>query len=358
MSKQRKNTNRCRLKVESAGVVKFGLDVHKAQITVCRQIGGLLPQPAQIMGWEQAIEWIGKHVCAGSDLYRCYEAGPCGYGLHRRLKQMGVTNWVVAPQRWDERHRRVKTDKRDARELCQRLDRYVGGNTEAFAIVYVPSVEQERVRALCRQREAVGKERRRCELRGHGMMLSQGIHSPASWWQPSVWSQLDDELPLWLRKNLYWWQKQAVAFEGELILLTKEVEALAKGSLQPKGLGALSAAIIDAEILDWDRFSNRAQVASYTGLCPSEASSGGKRKQGSVTKCGNPRIRHYLVEAIWRMLAWQPDYRPLLKVRAATGPRMKKRATTAAARRLAVDLWRLRTGRCSAQELSLILFEV
>ncbi len=27
--------------------IKLGMDVHAAQITVCRQLGGLLPQPAQ-----------------------------------------------------------------------------------------------------------------------------------------------------------------------------------------------------------------------------------------------------------------------------------------------------------------------
>lgn len=350
--------NRSLLSVETADEIKFGLDVHKRQITVCRQVGGRLPQPAQKLGWDRAIDWMGKHKAAGSDLYSCYEAGPCGYGLHRCLSQMGVTNYVVAPQRWDERHRRVKTDKRDASELCQRLDRYVRGNTDAFARVYVPSIEQERVRALCRQRESVGKERMRCELRGHGMMLAQGIDAPGSWWKPSLWQELSETLPVWLSKHLVWWHKQAVALDTELRLLTKQVEALVKGSLQPKGFGALSAAVVDAEILDWNRFSNRSQVASYTGLCPSEASSGSKRKQGSVTKCGNPRIRHYLVEATWRMLAWQPDYPPLLKVRAATSKRMKKRAAAAAARRLAVDLWRLRTDRCSAEQLGLILFEV
>lgn len=358
MNNEPKKTSKSRVCVESGDRVKFGLDVHACQITVCRQIGGLLPQPSQKFSWQRAVDWMEAHVKSGGEVYSCYEAGPCGYGLHRRLDSLGVSNYVVAPQRWDERKRRVKTDKRDARELCQRLDRYVCGNTEAFATVYVPSVEQERVRALCRQREAVGKERKRCEVRGHGMMLCQGIQAPSGWWKESKWPQVSCELPIWLREHLRWWQKQAVAFEGELAELTKKVEALARGSLQPKGLGALSAAIIDAEILDWTRFGNRSQVGSYTGLCPSEESSGKKKKQGSVTKCGNPRVRHLLVEAIWRMLAWQPQYPPLHRVRAATSGRMKKRAVTAAARCLAVDLWRIRTGRCCADERGLILFEV
>ena len=357
MNTKREDTTNGVCGVEPSDVVKFGLDVHKKHVTVCRQQGGLLPQPGQHLSWDRAIEWVTAHASEG-EVYSCYEAGPCGYGLHRRLGEAGVTNYVVAPQRWDERNRKVKTDKRDARELCQRLDRYVRGNTEAFATIHVPSVEQEQVRSLCRQRSTVVKERMRCELRGHGMMLCQGIDAPAHWWKPSVWTEFCESVPLWLQKNLLRWQKLALCLEVELKGLTRQVESLAKGSLQPKGLGALSAALIDAEIIDWNRFSNRAQVASYTGLCPSEASSGGKRKQGSVTKCGNPRVRHCLVEATWRMLGWQPLYPPFLKVRAATDKRTKKRATVAAARRLAVDLWRLRTGRCSAQELKLELFVV
>ena len=68
------------------------------------------------------------------------------------------------------------------------------------------------------------------------------------------------------------------------------------------------AALLGSEVLDWGRFDNRRQVASYTGLCPSEQSSGGKRKQGSINKHGNPRVRHQLVEAVWRLEQWQPEY--------------------------------------------------
>ena len=112
-------------KAKEEQITKLGLDVHAGQITVCRQQEGLLAQPAQKMSWERCLEWIQKQVSSGWKVYSCYEAGPCGYGLHRQLTALGVTNYVVAPQRWDERGRQVKTDKHDARELADRLDRYV-----------------------------------------------------------------------------------------------------------------------------------------------------------------------------------------------------------------------------------------
>jgi transposase len=98
-------------------------------------------------------------------------------------------------------------------------------------------------------------------------------------------------------------------------------------------------------------------VASYTGLCPSEHSSGEKRKQGSISKHGNPRVRHHLVEAVWRLETWQPNYPPLKKLREANGARSRKRAAVAVARRLAIDLWRIESGQCSAQKLGLTLLK-
>ena len=340
---------------EETTLIKLGLDVHAKQITVCRQVDGLGPQPAQKMSWEKALKWIGEQVKSGAKVHSCYEAGPCGYGLHRMLEAMGVENLVIAPQRWDSSGQRVKTDKRDARELVDRLDRYLRGNKKAFAVVKVPSPEQEQTRCVARQREAALKEQMRCVLRGHGMMLAQGVQAPGGWWRPGRWEEFGAKLPAWLREQVGLWQKKAVEFEKEVAALSKQVSASGSAGALPKGLGSLTAALLGAEILDWKRFKNRRQVASYTGLCPGEHSTGQRRRQGAINKHGNPRIRHHLVEAIWRLEKWQPDYPPIKKLLAAGAGRARKRMAVAAARRLAVDLWRIETGQCSAQDLGLVL---
>jgi transposase len=116
-------------------------------------------------------------------------------------------------------------------------------------------------------------------------------------------------------------------------------------------------ALVSHEVCDWQRFTNRRQISAYTGLCPGEHSSGGKRVQGSVTKHGNPRLRAALVECAWRMVRFQPQYPPvkkrlaiLCKGSAATGAQRKK-AIVAVARQLAADLWRIHTKRCSLEQL-------
>ena len=141
-----------------------------------------------------------------------------------------------------------------------------------------------------------------------------------------------------------------------LLVLEEKIRALtvqlqsAAGPNQPRGLGQMTSVVIDREIGNWHRFNNRRQVGSYTGLCPGEYSSGNTRLQSCVTKHGNPRLRAALVELAWRMVRFQPNYKPILKWRALwlnvhwLVTLRAKKAIVAVARQLAIDLWRFRTG--------------
>jgi hypothetical protein len=70
---------------------------------------------------------------------------------------------------------------------------------------------------------------------------------------------------------------------------------------------------------------------------------------------GNSVVRYTLIESVWRMTRWQPDYPPIKKLRAMISKRGKRRLVVAAARRLAIDLWLWATGRATASELGLQL---
>ena len=79
----------------------------------------------------------------------------------------------------------------------------------------------------------------------------------------------------------------------------------------------------------------------------------------SVNKSGNPRVRAMLVEMVWRMIRWQPEYHALRKWMPVLGDAKgsataRKKAAVAVARQLAVDLWRLFTGQTTAEKLGLI----
>jgi len=176
-----------------------------------------------------------------------------------------------------------------------------------------------------------------------------GLSLAATWWHERTFPKL--ELPDDLRAQLASWQRVLLAIDAELSALTVQLQEAAPAWL-PSFLGVMTWELLRREVGDWRRFHNRRQVASHTGLCPSEHSSGHSRLQGSITRHGNPRIRHLLVEAAWRLLRYQPAYHPAAKWREALlacGPARRKKIIVAIARQLAVDLWRLATGRATAE---------
>ena len=318
-----------------------------------------MPQPGQKFSPAHSLDWVKRQREQAEAVWSCYEAGPFGYGLPRQLEALGVRNLVVCPRNWDAGATGVKTDKSDARALCVRLALYAAGNQRIFSVVHVPTPEQERARAETRRREQLRRTRQRIEAQGRSLLLAQGCHVTGRWWQPRAWLQLSGTLPGWLVKLLEPLREGILTVHQKTERLTQTVEEAAARS-QPVGLGALSNQVIDREIGDWSRFSNRRQIASYTGLCPGEHSSGGSRRQGSVTKHGNPRLRHVLIETAWRLVGYQPGYRAVdrwrkvLEAPHATRPARKK-AIVAVARQLAVDLWRIATGRVRAEDLGLLL---
>ena len=169
---------------------------------------------------------------------------------------------------------------------------------------------------------------------------------------PRLWRKLA-ALDAWVLEVLAKLRDLILALEKQLLELRAELLTRLQDQPRPKGLGELTLVTLDAEVCDWKRFHNRKQIGSYTGCCPGEHSSGGKRLVGSIDRMGNGRVRALLVEAVWRFLKWQPNWKAAqrMKIKLGAGTAMKKKTVIALARQLAVDLWRWRTGRCTLEEL-------
>lgn len=167
-------------------------------------------------------------------------------------------------------------------------------------------------------------------------------------------------MPVWITLRLEVARPALLSLQKQIDALTSELETAAPLNV-PRGLGKLTTVVLTREICDWHRFNNRRAISSYTGLCPGERTSGSKRIPGSVTKRGNRRVRAALVECAWPLVRFQPQYPPVHKRLAvlAKGSRalgaVRKKAIVAVARRLAVDLWRIHTGRKTAAQLGLTI---
>src|ERR1035441_1307542 len=290
-----------------AKTIKLGVDVHLDLFVVTRIIDGSTPQPAQRFKPAQFLLWCAKQLRQAEQVFTCYEAGPFGYTLHRKLEKMGLTNYVVRPRDWDEYGRKVKTDQRDATALADCLDRYVNGNERAFCVVRVPSEEEEQQRSLSRQRESLQKEKQRLAAQGRSHALYYGHHLQGEGWQDDLWEKLVLPLPPIVVNLLEPLRRLIATITLELTARTRQVEAAAPAAL-PAGLGKLTSQILEREVADWERFHNRRQVASYTGLCPSEDPSSDRRFQGSINKHGHRRLRPVLIECAWRLTGLLPGF--------------------------------------------------
>jgi len=298
----------------------------------------------------------------------CYEAGFSGFSLARRLQRQGIEPVVMCPQKLDERCKRVSTDKRDARAIASRLDRFLAGNDEALVKVRIPTESEEDQRALSRQRSQFLKARKGVEAQGRSLLFFKGLSCPSYWWRGTEgqWKGTVQKhaWPASVVELLEAYRRVALQLDGEILKLTETIENAAAHYLPPNlaalpyGFGRLSLEIVRREVCDWKRFNNRRQVGSFFGICCDESTSGARQFQGAITKTGNSQGRHALIELAWRALQFQPDYWVVKKFQpriAKSKPRSvaRKKFIVAMARLIAVDLWRLYTGQTTVVKLGL-----
>lgn len=343
-----------RLVETKAEVFKLGVDVHARDVVVCVQMDGAVPQRPQRMSAAELVRLVAGLVAAQRRVYLCQECGPCGYTLHRELTAAGATSYVVVAAALGD-GRKQKTDGLDATALVDKLDRYLRGNQKAFTAITVPTLEQENQRAEGRLREQLKHSRHQWEARGRSLLLFKGHHVTGRWWTARRWAELQPTLGAWLAQELAVVREIILRLDAQEKARRAELEKQAPKKL-PKAIGALTWVILAREICQWSRFQNRRQVSSYTGLCPGVHQSGGRRRDGAINRYGNPRVRALLIELVWRLVRWQPDYPPVraLVAGVARGAARRKCAV-AAARRLAVDLWRLATHQTTPEKLKLIV---
>src|ERR1700746_1664781 len=298
-----------RRRVMADRITYVGLDVHKDSIVVAVAVGGLrgeVREYGRIANAPTALDrLLAKLGGDGMSLRFCCEAGPCGYGIQRRLSTQGHECIVVAPSLIPRRAGdRVKTDRRDAASLAK-LHR--AGELTAG---WVPDVGHEAMRDLVRARLDAVHSLRRARQQLSGFLLRHGCH-----YGRPAWTKLHRR---WLAGLKF---EQAIhhlvledyvqaveAAEARRDRLTAQIEAmLPDWTLAPivaalqtmRGTALVNAATLIAELGDLSRFANPRQLMAYLGLVPSEHSSGASVKRGGLTKAGNSAARRLLIEAAW-----------------------------------------------------------
>jgi len=351
-----------------------GIDAAKARNAIAVAEGGRggeVRYLGEVDASEQGMRRIVARIAAKYDrVHFCYEAGPTGYGLHRLITGLGDECTVVAPSLIPRKPGdRVKTNRRDAVTLAKLL------RADERTAVWVPDEGHEAIRDLVRARAAAVETLRVHKQQVAAFLLKHGRHFPR-------------KTP-WGARYMRWLQEQKFAHPAHQIVLQEAVEAvrLAKErverlerlieeflptwSLAPvvtalqalRGVNLIVAVTFVAEIGDLRRFESPRRLMAYLGLVPSERSTGDAVRRGGITKAGNGRVRHLLVESAWtyrhpprigakklaqlervppkvREIAWKAQSRLTARYRALAG--RGKRLTivcTAIARELAGFMW-------------------
>lgn len=331
-------------------MLKLGLDVHLEFIMAVAQKDHANPHAPRKFTRAELVAQVGKWVAEGFQVF-CVEES-CGFGfvLHRELVAAGAQSFLITPVSLNGAR---KTDKLDARALSLRLSRWLDGNRDELSPIRIPSEAEQKKREGTRRRKFLGRLIRMLANRGHGQVAEyQHVQLPSRWWGARNWPKLAALEP-WLVSRLTELRELILTLAQQLATLEAELIARVQDQPLPKGLGEITVVTLDGEMCDWGRFNNRKAIGSYTGCCPGEHSSGGKQRLGSIDRMGNGRVRCLLVEAVWRLLRWQPGWKAALKMKfkLTEGSAMKKKTVVALARLLAIDLWRWRTGRATLEDL-------
>lgn len=290
----------------------IGLDAHKETIAIAAaRTGRDAPElRGEVANKPKAVAKLVERLSRefdGEVLLFCYEAGPCGYGLYRQLLELGHDCQVVAPSLIPKKPgERIKTDRRDARKLAQAL------RSGDLTAVWVPDEEQEAMRDLTRARDDMKAQERKARQQLNAYVLRHGHSWPAN---KTRWTQTHCN---WLEslKFAHDWQHvvlqeyiDAVKAASQRVAdITAQMErVLPQWSLAPvvaslmalRGIDKLAAMVLLAELGDISRFDSPKQLMAFLGLVPSEHSTGGRRRQGAITKTGNSHARRMLVESAW-----------------------------------------------------------
>lgn len=320
----------------------IGIDVHKNSYSVSVFCDGMIIKRDTLVALpEVLVKYCQKFK--GAHIKSAYEAGFCGFYLHRILIKHNIDNIVVHAASIEIGSRdAVKTDKRDSIKIATQL---AAGR---LSCVYIPSEPQENARCIPRLREQYVRHQRRVACQIKSLLHLRGIIKPNT--KVRVNEKLFRQVS---EMNLD--KKYQFVFEGLVASwrhfstqITVINKVMKRKSEEDKwlldtykscpGLGLTSSLKLMNELHDMSQFSNEGKLASYAGLTPREHSSGGKVRQGHITRQGKPIIRTVLVVASWKAIKIDGELNAIFgKLSRKAG---KKKAIVAVARIL---LLRIRT---------------
>lgn len=314
--------------------IYLGMDVHKDSYSVTSICEGEIVKRDRLPADPKHLLSYCNRFFPNGKIISAYEAGFCGFSLHRFLLEHHIENIVVHPASIEmQLNDRVKTDKRDSLKIATQL------SLGRLRGIFVPTPEQEALRSISRFRGTLIKQKTSCVNRIKGFLHFLGIKFLFTRMSKAALAklrkiELKDDNKFCLDLMLDEWEniKDKIRICEEKLKLQSKNDELDKFYRSTPGIGNTTARILSNELGDFSQFSNEKQLFSYCGLTPSEYSSGEKIRRGHITRQGKSFLRMYLTQSAWRAIRKDPALEDIFKrISTRAG---SKRAIQAIARKL------------------------
>ena len=296
----------------------LGIDVHKETYSIAAICEEVVVKKATIKARPEELIAFCKKFFVGARITSAYEAGFSGFYLHRALIKTGIENIVIHAADLEVAvGDRVKTDKKDSLKLATQLA------AKRLKGIYVPSEEREEQRTLTRVRDQIVEHKTatanqiKSLLHLHGLILPDFKKVVSPKWIASLKKlPMKEGIRFTLNQLIKLWEslaEQLKEINAELEIQAAKDSKIDEVYKSVPGIGPLGARILSNELGNMSQYNNERQLFSYTGLTPSEYSSGSHVRKGNISRQGNAIVRKMLVLAAWKAIRQDNSLREIFE---------------------------------------------
>jgi transposase len=295
----------------------IGIDVHARQWKITVRTMNIVLQTLSINPRPNDLLKYLNRTYPGARYRSVYEAGFCGFWIHRQLINAGIANIVVNPADVPTAHKEKdrKTDKIDSRKLARELSK------NNLTGIYIPSEDAQHLRSLCRARFKNRQNINRVQNRIKAHLHLNGIKLPER-----------SEMSHWSARFISWLESLEFSHQSGRDCLDIYIEELQQSRLRllkiirllrgytkqaylkatfellysVPGIGFVTAITFFTELMAINRFRSFDHLASYVGLVPSLSSSDEKITVKGMTNRKNFYLRYLIIESAWVAIRKDP----------------------------------------------------
>jgi transposase len=304
-------------KIDFSGKNLFiGLDVHKKSWSVTIVVDGMEHRTFTQPPDPRALNNYLQRMFPGGNYNSAYEAGFCGYGIHRELNELGIKNIVInaADIPTIQKDQLQKRDPVDSRKIARSLEK------DSLRGIHIFDRNMEELRSLNRTRFYLMRDLRRSKNRIKSFLQYYGVPIP---------EEFDNNL--WTLKYLSWLKQIKMqtlsgqdAFSNLICSYEHNREQMLTLSRQVRqrireydnelysllktisGIGPLTSSALITELGDINRFPHIDHLSSFVGFIPRVSQSGETSHTKGITFRCNSFLRTLLIEASWQAIRQDP----------------------------------------------------